>query len=129
MRDEGINYQQQLHVTAIDIDATAVHMAYIQFTLLHIPAIVVHGNALAPDKQWSCWVTLAHVMGAWDRRLRQADTMRALARHTTELLEPQACAPAPVHAKDEGGGQPPAQDLAKVRAVVVARRVGQLDLF
>ncbi len=36
LREEGINYQQHLHVTAIDLDTVAVHMAYVQFTLLHI---------------------------------------------------------------------------------------------
>jgi len=32
MRDEGINYQRCLHATAIDIDVTAVHMAFIQLS-------------------------------------------------------------------------------------------------
>ena len=44
MRAEGINYQRQLHVTAIDIDPRVVHMAYIQFSLLHVPAEVVVGD-------------------------------------------------------------------------------------
>ncbi len=30
MRDLGINYQRHLHVTAIDIDPRAIHMAYVQ---------------------------------------------------------------------------------------------------
>ena len=29
LREQGINYQQCLHVTAIDIDLLAVHMAYV----------------------------------------------------------------------------------------------------
>ncbi len=44
LRDQGVNYQRSLHVTAIDLDETAVHMAYIQCTLLFIPALIVHGN-------------------------------------------------------------------------------------
>jgi len=36
IRDACINYQQHLHVTAIDIDPKCVHMAYVQFALLHI---------------------------------------------------------------------------------------------
>lgn len=71
LRDQGINYQQHLHATAIDIDQTACHMAYIQLTLLHVPAIVVHGNALFPDKEYGHWVTPAHVLGAWDGRLKR----------------------------------------------------------
>jgi hypothetical protein len=46
IRDAGFNYQQLLHVAAVDIDRRAVHMAYIQFSLLHIPAIVPVGDSL-----------------------------------------------------------------------------------
>ncbi len=34
MRNEGINFQKHLHVTAVDIDPKCVHMAYVQFVLL-----------------------------------------------------------------------------------------------
>jgi hypothetical protein len=126
MRDEGINYQQRLHVTAIDIDQTAAHMAYIQLTLLHIPAIVVQGNALWPDKSWSTWVTLAHVMGGWDRKLAKADAAQASAEETPAAAAPQA----PEHVDELQPADVPATvDLAKVRAEVIAARVEQLDLF
>ena len=68
--DQGINYQQAMHATCIDVDAAAVHMAYIQLSLLHIPAIVVHGNALSLE-QWGVWLTPAHVLGFWDVRLKR----------------------------------------------------------
>src|SRR6267142_2023208 len=68
LREEGINYQQKLHVTAIDIDLLAVHMAYVHCTLLHIPAIIVHGDTLRA-KTYSVWRTFAHVMGFWDAKL------------------------------------------------------------
>lgn len=58
----GINYQQHLHFTCIDVDIKAVCMAYIQLSLLHIPAVVVHGNALSLE-QWSAWYTPAHRLG------------------------------------------------------------------
>lgn len=51
LMDEGINYQQVMYVTCIDVDAAAVHMAYVQLSLLHIPAIIIHGNALTLE-QW-----------------------------------------------------------------------------
>jgi len=70
MKDDGVNYQRCLHVTAQDIDITAVHMAYVQFSLLHIPAIVIHGNTLALT-EWDVWVTPAHVLGGWDHKLRR----------------------------------------------------------
>ena len=44
LREEGITYQHKLHVTAIDIDTLCVHMAYVQCTLLHIPALICHGD-------------------------------------------------------------------------------------
>lgn len=71
MKDAGINYQQHLHVTAVDIDPKCVHMAYAQFALLHIPAVVIHGDSLAL-KEYDHWYTPAHVMGGWVERLRQA---------------------------------------------------------
>lgn len=69
LRDQDINYQKVMHVVAQDIDLTAVHMAYIQLSLLHIPAFVIHGNTLA-QTEWEHWATPAHILGAWDLRLR-----------------------------------------------------------
>jgi len=37
-------------------------------TLLHIPAIIVHGDTLRL-KTFSVWRTFAHVMGFWDAKL------------------------------------------------------------
>ena len=123
MHDDGINYQQCLHVTAIDIDQTAAHMAYIQLTLLHVPAIVVHGNALWPDKTWSNWVTPAHVLGGWDRKLAQADVAQASAG------ESPAPAAAELEISQNVDEVRAAVDLVKHRSEVVAARVGQLALF
>lgn len=64
----GFNYQQLLHVTAVDIDPRAVHMAYIQFSLLHIPATVIVGDSLAMRFR-EHWHTMAHAMGGWSAKL------------------------------------------------------------
>jgi hypothetical protein len=82
MAERGLNFQRCVHVTAVDIDATAVHMAYIQLSLLHLPAIVVHGNSLALEVRGH-WVTPSHVLGGWDRRLRGRDEGRAVASDVT----------------------------------------------
>jgi type I restriction-modification system DNA methylase subunit len=66
--EEDINYQQALHITAIDVDIVAVYMSYVQCTLLHIPAVILHGDTLR-DETYSVWRTLAHVMGFWDMKL------------------------------------------------------------
>ncbi len=71
MRDAGINYQQHLHVTAVDVDPKCVHMAYLQFSLLHIPAVVVHGNSLSLE-EYGQWYTPAHIMGGWNYKLKRA---------------------------------------------------------
>lgn len=68
MRDMGINYQQHLHVTVVDIDPECVAMAPLQFSLLHSPAIVVHGNTLSLE-EFGRWHTPAHVPGGWQWRI------------------------------------------------------------
>jgi len=73
MRAQGINYQQRLHVTAVDIDARVAHMAYIQFSLLHIPAVVIVGNSLSLEMR-DHWYTPAHIMGGWSAKLARCDT-------------------------------------------------------
>lgn len=70
MLDAGINYQTQMHVTGIDVDLRCVHMCFIQFSLLHIPAVIVHGNTLSLE-EWSHWKTPAHIMGGWWYRMKR----------------------------------------------------------
>jgi N-6 DNA methylase len=69
LHDTGHNYQDAMHATCIDIDPCCVHMAYVQLSLLHIPAIVVHGNALSAQV-WGLWYTPAHILGGWRWKLR-----------------------------------------------------------
>lgn len=68
LRQAGVDHQRCLHVTCIDIDLRCVHMTYLQTSLLHIPAIVVHGNSLSGEV-WDRWYTPAHVLGGWRDRL------------------------------------------------------------
>lgn len=70
LRERGHNYQQCLHVTAIDVDSRAVHMAYLQFSLLGIPALIIEGDALTLEER-DHWYTPAHIMGMWDVRLNR----------------------------------------------------------
>lgn len=83
MRDEGLNYQQQIHVTCIDVDQTAANMCFIQLSLHHIPAVVYTGNTLSLEMQ-SSRRTLAHYLGGWDWRLRE---------HKREAHEPAIIRP------------------------------------
>lgn len=70
LRTAGLNYQQSMHATCVDIDLRCVHMTYLQLSLLHVPAVVVHGNSLSLEV-WSRWHTPAHVLGGWRHRLEQ----------------------------------------------------------
>jgi hypothetical protein len=45
MLAQSINYQQHLHVSR-----GSVHMAYIQLSLLHVPAVIVHRNTLSLEE-------------------------------------------------------------------------------
>lgn len=67
LRQRGIDYQQQLLVTAEDVSSQAVHMAYIHLTLLHVPAVVHRRNTLTQET-FDSWPTLAYVMGGWRYR-------------------------------------------------------------
>lgn len=75
-------------MTAIDLDIVAVHMAYVQCTLLHVPAIILHGDTLRGEV-YSQWRTFAPTMGFWDAKL---------ARNPRQLPAP-AEQPPPAHAE------------------------------
>lgn len=80
----GINYQQHMHATCVDVDARAVHMAYVQFALLNIPAVVVLGNTLSLETR-EIWHTPAHILGLWDTKLRRGYALGS-AMDTTDHL-------------------------------------------
>jgi N-6 DNA Methylase len=86
MRQRGINYQQHMHVTAIDVDPVAAHMAFIQLSLLHVPAEVYIGNTLSLEMR-ECYQTPAHHLGFWNAKL---------SRHWGVEQQPEAAATPPV---------------------------------
>ena len=101
MKDLGINYQQHLHVTAVDVDPKCVHMAYVQFALLHIPAVIIHGNTLSLE-EFGRWYTPAHIMDGWTWKLRR----EAEGGHEIQRV-PEA--PKPERPSTDDGPPPPAQ--------------------
>lgn len=46
LKEQGVNYQKDMIVTAQDLDWRAVYMTYVQLSLLGIDAIVVQGDSL-----------------------------------------------------------------------------------
>jgi hypothetical protein len=77
MMNAKVNYQKKLHVVAQDLDETAVHMTYIQLSLLHVPAAIVHGNSLMVENR-ATWWTPAHIMGGWSHKLIQRDAVESI---------------------------------------------------
>lgn len=117
LADAGINYQQAIHVTAIDVDRRCAHMTFLQLALLHVPAIIIQGNALTGEIH-ETWYTPAHIVGGWSRRLRKHQAVRDVA----QLLLPPTKPAQPERKLDEVG-----QHIA--RAIKQGVQTGQISLF
>jgi hypothetical protein len=100
-----------MYFTAIDIDATAAHMAYVQLSLLGLSGVVVRANALGPldVTPEQTWLTPMHYRSRWAGRIALAD-MLAAAKEAVELAPaadalqasgPNAAAPAPSTARPD----------------------------
>lgn len=96
MRDAGMNPQQQLHVVAQDLDIKAVHMSFLQLSLLHIPAVVIHGNTLAMEER-SHWYTPAHITGFWNAKLARGCTIEFVPCGTYGVIQQKSGAAAPAN--------------------------------
>ncbi len=70
MVDRHLDYRKQMLVTGIDIDIKCVQMAYLQLSLLSIPAVVIHGNSLTSEI-WSQWYTPAYILGGWSQKVHE----------------------------------------------------------
>lgn len=75
-RDQGVNFQTQIHASGTDVDIKAVHMAYIQLSVIGLPATITHGNSLTLEEH-SHWYTPMYALGLWrwklNRERRQLD--------------------------------------------------------
>ena len=120
MKTAGLDYQQHLHVVAQDLDFKAVCMAYVQLSLLHIPAVIIHGNTLALEER-SHWYTPAHIIGGWEMKLRTAERRTVDAAHHAH---------APVQIIVERPAEPqPETPLSIVAARSKSIATPQLSLF
>ncbi len=68
MKKQGYNYQKQMVAIAQDIDIRSTYMAYIQLSLLGIPAKVIHGNSLTMEI-FDIWYTPFFILDLWKYRL------------------------------------------------------------
>lgn len=69
LAQQGFDTARQLHVTAHDIDVIAVHMTYVQLSILGIPAVVQRADTLTGELFGDPWLTAAHVNGRWGELL------------------------------------------------------------
>lgn len=96
MKDTGINYQRHLHVTAVDVDPKCVHMAFLQCSLLHIPAIIVHADSLSLE-EYGRWHTPAHIIDGWKWKLcRQPGEAHEIERRPDVKEAPSPAESAPI---------------------------------
>lgn len=121
LREQGLNYEEVMHAQATDVDPTAAHMAYVQLSLLHVPAVVVVGDSLRMETR-EVWRTPAHVVGLWDWRLAKredapvaVDAAAAATRYVGQEIQPV-----------------PSVEITEASAAALAKRAHktmQLDLF
>jgi hypothetical protein len=69
MKKNNLSYQNQLVVTAVDIDIKCVHMTFLQLALYGVPAVVIHGNSLTCE-EFSRWYTPIYLLNGWIWRQR-----------------------------------------------------------
>ena len=69
MRDRGVNPQEKLFVSCIELDPTVALMCYIQLALLGVAAEVMIGNSLSLNIS-KTFVTPMFFINDWDNRLR-----------------------------------------------------------
>ncbi|MCE9520267.1 MAG: N-6 DNA methylase [Verrucomicrobia bacterium] len=70
--------RHRLRVTAIDVNRTACHMAFVNTTLWGIPTRVIHGNALSMEC-WAAWSNL-HYLTPWLPQALRVETPEAKAQ-------------------------------------------------
>jgi N-6 DNA methylase len=63
-----VNPQTSSYFDAVDVDATAAHMAYVQLSLLGLPGRVTIGNSLSLETR-DVFVTPMHHIGMWSWKL------------------------------------------------------------
>ena len=68
LRREGVDPTKNMHATLVDLDARCVHMAYLQLSILDVPAELLVANSLTLEVR-ERWYTPAHILGGWSRRL------------------------------------------------------------
>ena len=94
----GLNPVNTLFAVAQDLDRKCCNMAYIQLSLLAIPAAVIWGNTLLVECREQ-WLSAGYFLGPWADRFRWRRLIRAvsnLAPDKPPAPEPAPAAPPPL---------------------------------
>jgi hypothetical protein len=80
MLDAGLNPSEHLFVTGIDLDPIAADMAFIQLSLLGIPAEIITGNTLSYQFSRVRYTPVYYINNWQDRRAlrRRVEAMKAI---------------------------------------------------
>ena len=77
MLKKEINYQNSMFADAWDLDQTCALMAYVQFSIYNIPAIVTHGDSLSL-KAYSKWITPMYFINDFPGKQKRKEMIDAL---------------------------------------------------
>jgi hypothetical protein len=93
MKDRGFNYQRDAYFIGQDIDHRCARMAFIQMSLLGMPALVVCGNTITMSVYWQR-ETIGYHLSEMDFRLRAEKMLDFIKNVGTqkeeEKIEPEA---------------------------------------
>lgn len=89
----GLNPLNTLFAVAQDIDRKCCNMAYIQLSLLAIPAAVIWGNTLLVECREQ-WLTAGYFLGPWADRFRWRRLIRAVSKLAPDKPPEKESAPA-----------------------------------
>lgn len=107
-----------------DIDERCVAMSYIQCSLLGIPAIITHGNALTLEC-WSEWETPAYIMGYTHFASRMRKINKDTNDEKTKVENEGVCDTLPLQQRIEK--EPPAKADGRGKNDVPAGTIPNMD--
>jgi type I restriction-modification system DNA methylase subunit len=93
MKRRGFNYQRDAYFVGQDIDARCVRMAFIQLSLLGVPAVLICGDTLAMKCIWQR-ETIGYYFADMPQRLRMESLVDIISR--LEMPQPEKDIPAVV---------------------------------
>lgn len=70
VKEAGLIPSEHMHVVGIDIDWTVLRMAFVQLSLLGVPAVLYVGNTLSMEMR-EAWYTPAHILRGWSSKLQR----------------------------------------------------------